>query len=142
VAKYLLGLRTPAGLVKGGPDVSWVSTQHNLLTVGFLRDLMYSLWSKPAASSLGLDANAINTAQNTMGNAILSTLLVQSGPFAYFIEGVGDTRIPLDVQSLGAMFLKQRGDGRANQVGAYLSANFSAPGTSSGARARSRPTWR
>jgi hypothetical protein len=129
-AKYLLTLRTSAGLVKGGPDVSWVSTQHNLLTVGFLRDLMYSLWSKPAAGSLALDPNALNTAQNTMGNAITGSLIVQQGPLAYFIEGIGDARIPIDVQSLGAMYLKQRGDSRASQVGAYLAANFYAPARS------------
>jgi hypothetical protein len=123
-AKYLLALRTPAGLVKGGPDVSWVSTQHNLLTVGFLRDLMSSLRSKPASSSLGLSVTALDAAQNTMGNAIISQLLVQQGPLAYFIEGVGDTRIPIDVQSLGAMYLKFRGDGRYAQVGNYLLTSF------------------
>jgi len=132
VAGYLLGLRTPAGLVKGGPDVSWVSTQHNLLTVAFLRDLVSSLQSKPAASSLGLSATTLNSAQATMGNAIVSTLLVQSGSTAYFIEGVGDTRIPIDVQALGAMYLKLRGDARYSRVATYLSANFvAAPRTSS-----------
>ena len=29
---YLLSLRDDTGLVRGGPDVKWVSTQHNLLT--------------------------------------------------------------------------------------------------------------
>jgi hypothetical protein len=61
-----------------------------------------------------------------MSNAIISTLLVQSGSTAYFVQGVGDTRIPIDVQSLGAMFLKQRNDSRWSQVGAYLLANFTA----------------
>jgi hypothetical protein len=126
VASYLLTLRTSAGLIEGGPDVSWVSTQHNLLTVGFLRDLMYSLWSKPAESSLGMDAGAFNKAQDTMGEAILANLMVQKGSYAYFIEGVKDTRIPIDVQSLGAMFLKLRGDERASEVGAYLAGNFTA----------------
>jgi hypothetical protein len=130
-AKYLLGLRTAAGLVKGGPDVSWVSTQHNLLTVAFLRDLVPSLQSKPAASSLSLSATTLNTAQSTMGNAILANLLVQAGSLAYFIEGVGDARIPIDVQALGAMYLKLRNDQRATQVGNYLSSSFvAAPRTS------------
>jgi hypothetical protein len=164
VAKYLLDLRQADGLVKGGPDVTWVSTQHNLLTVAFLRDLVSSLASKPASSSLGLSSTTLSNAQNTMSNAILSKFIVQAGPAAYFIEGINDTRIPLDVQSLGAMFLKQRGDGRAAQVGAHLLSNFTAAArtstalntnlfgyrpfnaaasrTSSGARARSRPTSR
>jgi hypothetical protein len=124
VAKYLLGLRTSSGLVKGGPDVSWISTQHNLLTVAFLRDLVPSLRSKAAASSLNISATSLDSAQNAIGNAILARLIVQAGPYAYFIEGVGDTRIPIDVQSLGAMYLKLRGDGRAQQVGAYLSSSF------------------
>ncbi len=127
VSKYLLALRQTDGLVKGGPDVTWVSTQHNLLTVAFLRDLVSSLTSKPASTSLGLSSTALNAAQNTMSNAILSKLLVQAGATAYFIEGLDDKRIPLDVQSLGAMFLKLRGDGRTAQVGAYLLNNFSAP---------------
>jgi hypothetical protein len=124
VARYLLGLRASSGLVTGGPDVSWVSTQHNLLTVAFLRDLVPSLRSKSAASSLNLSATSLDSAQNTIGNAILANLLVQAGPYAYFIEGLGDTRIPIDVQSLGAMYLKLRHDGRAAQVGAYLSSSF------------------
>ena len=124
VAKYLLDLRTSAGLVKGGPDVSWVSTQHNLLTVAFLRDLVSSLRSKAAASSLNLSTTTLNSAQTTMGNAILSSLLVQSGSTAYFVQGIGDTRVPVDVQTLGGMYLKLRGDSRATQVGNYLSASF------------------
>ena len=39
VARYLLTLRNAQGLIKGGPDVNWVSTQHNLLAAGFMRDL-------------------------------------------------------------------------------------------------------
>jgi hypothetical protein len=35
-ANYLLSLRNDEGLVRGGPDVKWVSTQHNLLTFVFL----------------------------------------------------------------------------------------------------------
>ncbi|MEA2178479.1 MAG: hypothetical protein QOG77_1776 [Solirubrobacteraceae bacterium] len=131
IAKYLLGLRTSAGLVKGGPDVSWVSTQHNLLTVSFLRDLVPSLQSRAAASSLSLSATTLNSAQSTMGNAIVSNLLVQSGSTAYFIEGVGDSRIPVDVQSFGLLYLKLRNDARYAQVATYLQSAFNvAPRTS------------
>jgi hypothetical protein len=37
VAKYLLALRRSDGLLLGGPDVQWVSTQHNLLAAEFFR---------------------------------------------------------------------------------------------------------
>jgi hypothetical protein len=56
-----------------------------------------------------------------MGNAIVSKLLVQdSSTQAHFIEGIGDTKVPLDVQALGAMYLRLRNDNRASQVAVYL----------------------
>ena len=55
-----------------------------------------------------------------MGDAIVSKLLVQSGSLSYFREGIADERIPVDVQALGAMYLKLRGDGRAPAVANYL----------------------
>jgi hypothetical protein len=130
IANQLLGLRTTAGLVRGGPDVTWVSTQHNLLADAFLRDLISSLKSKSAATSLGLSVTTLTTAETKMANAILATLLVQSGSQVYFVEGVDDAKIPLDVQSFGAMFLKERNDSRASQVGSYLLANLLAPARS------------
>src|SRR5262249_1024762 len=36
-ASYLLSLQGTDGLIRGGPDVSWYSTQHNLLAYAFLR---------------------------------------------------------------------------------------------------------
>ncbi len=112
----------------------------------------------------GLSYTEINNAANSLGNAILANLIVQEGPLAYFRQGVGDTKIPADVQALGAMYLQARGDGRAAQVASYLQQRFYvAPraaagiGTLSGFRpysghgragrdlvrgARSRPRWR
>ena len=38
-AQYLLGLQASNGLLNGGPDVTWQSTQHNLIARAFLNDL-------------------------------------------------------------------------------------------------------
>lgn len=123
VARYLLTLRNSAGLIKGGPDVSWVSTQHNLLAAGFLRDLAAKLGTRGTLGT-GLSYTEVNNAANSLGNSILANLIVQEGPLAYFRQGVGDPKIPADVQALGAMYLQDRGDGRAAQVAAYLQQRF------------------
>lgn len=119
VARYLLTLRNAQGLIKGGPDVNWVSTQHNLLAAGFLRDLASKIGTRGTLGT-GLSYTEINNAGNNLGNAILANLLVQEGPLAYFRQGVGDAKIPSDVQALGALYLQARGDGRAAQVAEYL----------------------
>ena len=38
-ATYLISLQGTNGLVRGGPDVAWYSTQHNLLAYAFLNNL-------------------------------------------------------------------------------------------------------
>jgi hypothetical protein len=88
-AKYLLSLRDEHGLVRGGPDVTWVSTQHNLLTYELLRAL-----GRPEADALG--------------NAIDANLMGDDGRL-HFKQGLDDPRIPLDVQGLGMVYLEQRG---------------------------------
>src|SRR6201999_1985617 len=50
----------------------------------------------------------------------------------YFRQGFADTKIPADVQALGAMYLKARNDGRAKQVGEYLRQRFYAAPRPSG----------
>jgi hypothetical protein len=123
IVRYLLALRSSDGLIRGGPDVTWVSTQHNLLAVGMLRDLAADLGKKGTLAT-GLKYDDINAAANSIGNAILAHMLVQEGPLAYFRQGVGDPVLPADVQALGALYLDARGDGRAKQVAEYLRQNF------------------
>ena len=131
--------RNGDGLIRGGPDVRWVSTQHNLLAAGMLRDLAADLGPKGTLAT-GLKSAEIDDAANSIGDAILANLLVQQGPLASFIQGVGDPVLPSDVQALGALFLDARGDGRAKQVAEYLRQNFyvapraSSVGTLSGYR--------
>jgi hypothetical protein len=109
--------------VKGGPDVTWVSTQHNLLTAGFLRDLAADLGTKGTLGT-GLTYTDVNNAGNSIGNAILANLITQEGSLAYFRQGITDAKIPADVQALGAMYLDARNDGRAKQVAEYLRQRF------------------
>jgi hypothetical protein len=123
IVRYLLSLRNSDGLIRGGPDVTWVSTQHNLLAAGMLRDLAANLGTKGTLAT-GLKYADITDAANSLGNAILAKLLVQSGPLAYFVEGINDQVIPSDTQALGALYLAARGDARAAQVAQYLSQNF------------------
>ncbi|HST42287.1 MAG TPA: hypothetical protein VLK58_22400 [Conexibacter sp.] len=119
VLDHLLALRTGDGLVRGGGDVAWVSTQHNLLTIGLLRDIVDQIGT--GTKKLGdWTGNQLHTIQNTMGNAVLSMTLVQNGAAAYFVAGVGDRAVPTDVQALGALYLQLRGDGRATQVATNL----------------------
>jgi hypothetical protein len=139
IVRYLLALRDSNGLIRGGPDVTWVSTQHNLLAAGLLRDLAADLGTKGTLAT-GLKYADINDAANSIGNAILANMLVQEGPLAYFRQGIGDPVLPADVQALGALYLDARGDGRAKQVAEYLRQRFyvapraSSVGTLSGFR--------
>ena len=70
------------GLLTGGPDVTWASTLHNLVAWLLLR------------IEAGIDRE----------------LLLRPTPTtAVFAQGVGDAVRPLDVQTLGALYLLARG---------------------------------
>lgn len=104
-ADALLALTESDGLVRGGPDVKWVSTQHNLVAYTFLADLadrLEVLGDAPAASEY-------RTAAARMTDAIESRLLVKAGDESHFRQGVDDAIVALDVQALGAMYLLGRG---------------------------------
>jgi hypothetical protein len=139
LVRYLLALRNSTGLIMGGPDVTWVSTQHNLLADGMLRDLAADLGSNGTLAT-GLKSDDIASAAEAIGNGILANLLIQDGANAVFVEGVGDAVRPADVQALGALWLAARGDGRAKQVaeglrqGFYVAPRSSAVGELSGYR--------
>ena len=110
--------------------MTWVSTQHNLLTIGFLRDLEDQMSSKETLG--GFSRTDLDRIQSAMGTAVLSNLLVQeSSTSAYFKQGIDDAQIPLDVQALGAIYLKLRGDARANHVANAITSKFYVPARSS-----------
>ena len=124
LADYLLKSRRSDGLVLGGPDVQWVSTQHNLLMSEFFRSAHQEYGRKTLSESItGEDLDA---AYQQAAGAIVAKLLVQSGGQAYFVQGLNDARIALDTQTLGSVFLQLRDDPRATAVGSFLS-NFYLP---------------
>ncbi len=124
-AADLLALRSPDGLVQGGTDVTWISTQNNLLAYALFTRLGRDLRSSHPASA-ARDAAAARTIA-----AGVTTGLMSTAGGAHFIEGAGDTVLPLDVQALGAMFLRSRGQtGLARQVVAFANARFAVSGRS------------
>lgn len=125
-ARYLLDARRPDGLVPGGPDVKWVSTQHNILAAELFRAAAAEYGNRPIGR--GVTGSALATAAAGTGNAVVSKLLVQQSGSTYFVQGLDDARIPLDVQTLGSVFLRTRNDARATAVAAFLQANhYQAP---------------
>lgn len=112
---YLLKLRNDENLVVGGPDVRWVSTQHNLLTAELLRELRMQ-----GGTFGGRGPEELAEAEASMSASIDKNLLVDEGDLAHFREGFQDDRIPIDVQALGAMYLQARGDERALEVGDFM----------------------
>lgn len=126
-ADYLLSLQGPTGLIRGGPDVTWTSTQHNLIAYVFLIRLGNEL---QAAGDLTSAAH-YRSAAVTIANAIDANLLVSDGSSAHFLEGLNDPTQTLDVQALGAMFLQGTGQPTvAAQVLSYAQNTFAVSGHS------------
>jgi hypothetical protein len=126
-ADYLLTLVGTNGLVKGGPGLSWYSTQHNLLVYEFLGHLALEL--NAAGDSAGY--TKYGTPAGTIGNAIQANLITGTGTSTHFIQGLGDTAQPLDVQILGALFEVANGNTTtAGNVLTYAKNNFATTGRS------------
>ena len=123
-AAYLRSLTDGDGLVRGGPDVTWISTEHNLLTYGLLTRLARDL---RAAHPVSARRDAVAAAAVAAG---LRGLVSTSGG-AHFVEGVGDPVLPLDVQALGAMYLRSRGQAAtARRVVGFANERFAVSGRS------------
>ena len=126
-ADYLLTLQGPSGLIRGGPRLEWYSTQHNLLAYTFLTHLSTEL--KAAGDSVG--SEKYGSAAATIAAAIRSNLVTGSGANTHFIQGLGDTAQPLDVQAYGALFELATGDSHAaSKVLGYAKSNFLVTGRS------------
>ena len=126
-ANYLLSLQSANGLIRGGPDVSWYSTEHNLLTYAFLVRLGNELQAEGDVT----EAVPYDNAASRIGAAIDANLIVQNGSTAYFLEGLGDPVQALDVQALGAMYLQSRGrSSLAAAVLVYTESAFAVSGRS------------
>jgi hypothetical protein len=119
-ADYLLSLRNADGLVRGGPDVEWVSTQHNILTLIALMTLSSQLEAQGDES-----AAVYREAAEVIAKGIDSQLIVRDEGLAHFRQGVNDNVIPLDTQALGIIYAGFRNDpDLAKQVYEYTQQNF------------------
>jgi hypothetical protein len=124
---YLLSLRNDEGLVQGGPDVKWVSTQHNILTLIALVTLSQQLEEQGDEGA----ATAYREAAAEIAKSIDSQLIVRDGGLAHFRQGVGDEVVPLDTQALGIVYARFLGDeDLAKQVYEYAQQNFAIDGRS------------
>lgn len=111
-ANYLLTLAGPSGLIRGGPDVSWYSTQHNLLAYAFLVHLSAELVKDGQVST----AAPYAAAAARIALAINSSLLVNAiSESPYFIEGVENPIQALDTDALGSMYLLSLGQGTVGE---------------------------
>ncbi len=114
------------GLVRGGPDVSWASTEHNLEARAFFAGLAATLDGGPVDRGTGQrcqpgldglapdDASRLaartRTAAGRIDRAIDASLLVRDGDGrAHLRQGLGDDARPLDVQALGILWLLGHG---------------------------------
>jgi hypothetical protein len=126
-ADYLLSLEGPSGLIRGGPDVGWYSTEHNLTAYVFLTRLGAELQAAGSTAA----ATRYQSAATALSTAINANLLVLEASGAHFLQGLGDETQALDVQALGAMYLQGTGQAAlAAQVLAYAHANFAISGRS------------
>jgi hypothetical protein len=126
-ADYLISLQGSNGLLRGGPDVSWYSTQHNLLAYAFLA----RLGNEALAAADRTKATTYYAAAAKIAAAISSLLLVRQGSSAYFIEGLGDGVRALDTEALGIMFLQSLDQtSTAQQVLAYTQSAMAVGGRS------------
>ena len=111
------------GLVRGGPDVSWVSTEHNFEARAFFARLDATLSGRPVDGRRcqpGLDGLSgaqartltiqARDAVKRIDRAIDAGLYVRDGAGrAHFGQGLGDDVRALDVQALGILWLIGRG---------------------------------
>ncbi len=126
-AEYLLSLQGPSGLIRGGPDVKWTSTLHNLIAYAFLVRLAEE---EQRAGDID-SALRYQSAAAAIAAAIDSRLLVVDDKGARFRQGLEDDTAALDVQALGAMYLQGRREEKlAGQVLEYAERNFLVEGRS------------
>ena len=129
-ARWVLARRQSSGLVGGGPDVPWVSTQHNLIAWFFLSSLDDDV-------STGLKDSDLEKAVDAIADGIVRDLIVPvDSTRSAFVQGVNDPIRPLDVQTFGLFFLESTNRGQsghrstADKVRAYLSSAFTVGGRS------------
>lgn len=120
VADWLLERQNATtGLLTGGPDVSWVSTQNNIVA--------YLFFSTLATHPIGdLKASDMAAVATQIAAGIDSRLTITPGTGQLgFIQGINDPLRPLDAQTLGVQYLVARNRAAdAAKVRAYIDAAF------------------
>jgi hypothetical protein len=132
LAHWLLGRRiadpgaSGHGLLTGGPDVTWASTEHNLEARAFFAGLAAVLDGEVAdphtgrACQPGLDgiswadaqqlSRDLHAAVADLDTAIDRDLFARDGAGrAHFRQGLDDDARPVDVQALGILWLLSQG---------------------------------
>ncbi len=126
VARWLLARRDADGLVTGGPDVRWASTEHNVEVRAMFAGLSALIAGRNAdpgvgrRCSPGLDGlqpgpakalgRRLDDAVAQLDAAIDRELFARDGEgLAHFRQGRDDDARPLDVQALGIQWLLAQG---------------------------------
>ena len=121
VARWLLERRvssptSPArGLLTGGPDVNWVSTEHNLEARAFFARLDdvadgRGPCTTPVAGLTGALRTRVSAAVSGLDEGIARELYVPGGPgTAFFGQGLDDRAHPVDAQAMGIQWLLATG---------------------------------
>ncbi len=95
IGGYLRTLQGPTGSLRGGPDVSWTSTEHNIDGYFFYREL-YRVTG---------NAGYLQTANQIKGSLLANHWVKVSNNSGYFLQGLNDPTPSLDANSWGAIFL-------------------------------------
>jgi hypothetical protein len=123
-AKWLLARQQASGLLAGGPDVTWASTQHNQIAYLFLSLLA-------ASPPSGLTSTQLSTAASKIATGLDSLLITPASGQLAFVQGTNDALRPLDAQTLGIIYLVARGRySDALKVHNYVESAFKVTGRS------------
>jgi len=117
IADWVLTMQNPLiGSVKGGPDVQWQSTEHNIDAYFFLRDM--GLLTGHCTYSVAAEQIKQSLLTHHWNNDF--------GPHGCFQQGINDPTQVLDVASWGALFLTSIGEReKAASCVDYLESTFS-----------------
>ena len=126
LARWLLAQRHGA-LLRGGPDVEWVSTEHNLEARAFfaaLADLAGGRTACPGGIA-GRESAALVAELDAAVAALDAAIEAELFAGDHFRQGLGDPVRPVDVQAFGALWLLEQGrDADAARVVAYADAHL------------------
>jgi hypothetical protein len=110
VTRWLMDRRQGNGLLTGGPDVSWVSTEHNLEARAFFARIDDVTQNRGTCTT---PISGLGAAQRTQVSAALSALDVAIGGSLFhgdfFGQGLDDDAHPVDAQAMGIQWLLGQG---------------------------------